>query len=182
MSATTPTQFNVPHPTPVVPAPYNPQTQSALSHFPSPHNPQFQAQSPQYHQQPPISSKLTAHYNGPFANISPPLTPPSQAEIENKPWKYLGYPSFAIWSASSKDALVLRRFNAAHARVILFMQDQIAQKEEELESLDRYCVTRPDNIDNGTFRYDMEPRRYALLDDLRVRLKEYSKPTTFSGL
>ena len=55
------------------------------------------------------------------------------------------------------------------------MQDQIVRREEELARIDQHCVARQDNIDNGTFRYDQETRRSEILDDLRVRLKEYSK-------
>ncbi len=151
------------------------QTQLPPSQYPSPHNPQFQTQPP-HHQPPLIPSKFTAQGQWPNPHLSSPLTPPSQAEIDNKPWKYLGYPGFSTWSASSKDAFVLRRFNATHARVILYMQDQIVKKEDELAYLDRCCVTCPGDIDNGTFRYDFEPQRNILLDDLRVRLKEYGKP------
>lgn len=155
------------------PAPTN-QTQVAQSQPPSSINQHAIIQSPQ-HQAPAVPANLTAQY--PWANyqLSPKITPASQAEIDRKPWKYLGYPGFATWGASSKDAFVLRRFNALHARVILSMQDQIVRKEDELQSLDRWCTTRPDDIDNGTFRHDMEPRRNAVLDDLRIRLKEYSK-------
>lgn len=130
---------------------------------------------PPQHRPPAVPANFAAQYPQPNLQWSPKLSPPSQAEIDGKPWKYLGYPGFTTWGASSKDAFVLRRFNAVHARVILYMQDQIVRKEEDLESLDRWCRTRPDDIDNGTFRYDMEPRRNAILDDLRVRLKEYSK-------
>ncbi len=176
------------------------QTQLLPSQYPSPHNQQFQTQPPHHqpplipskftaqgqwpnphlsspHHQPPlIPSKFTAQGQWPNPHLSPPLTPPSQAEMDNKPWKYLGYPGFSTWSASSKDAFVLRRFNATHARVILYMQDQRVKKEDELAYLDRCCVTCPGDIDNGTFRYDFEPQRNILLDDLRVRLKEYGKP------
>ena len=154
--------------------PPNNQTQVAPSQPLSPIAQHAIMQSPQ-HQPPAVPANYTTPYPWPNVQWSPKLTPPSKAEIEEKPWKYLGYPGFATWGASSKDAFVLRRFNAMHARVILFMQDQIVRKEEELETLDRWCRTRPDDVDNGTFRHDMEPRRNAVLDDLRVRLKEYSK-------
>ena len=152
----------------------NNQTQISQPQPPSSTN-QHAMIPPPHHQAPRIPATFPPQH--PWSNIqwSPKLAPPSQAEIDEKPWKYLGYPGFATWGASSKDAFVLRRFNAVHARVILYMQDQIVRKEEELQSLDRWCTTRPDDIDNGTFRHDIEPRRNAVLEDLRVRLKEYSK-------
>lgn len=152
----------------------NSQTQ-VVSSQPLPPNNQHAIIQPPQRTPPAVPANFMAQYPGPHTQWSPQLHPPSKAEIEEKPWKYLGYPGFATWGASSKDAFVLRRFNAVHTRVILYMQDQIVRKEEELEALDRRCRTRPDDVDNGTFRYDMEPRRNAVLDDLRVRLKEYSK-------
>ncbi len=154
--------------------PPNNQTQVAPPQPLPPNNQHVIIQTPQ-HKPPAVPANSIAQYPAPPTQWFPKLTPPSKAEIEEKPWKYLGYPGFATWGASSKDAFVLRRFNAVHTRVILYMQDQIVRKEEELEALDRWCKIRPDDIDNGTFRYDMEPRRNAILDDLRVRLKEYSK-------
>ncbi|KAI9878915.1 MAG: hypothetical protein M1830_010163 [Pleopsidium flavum] len=174
MTAMPPTPASFQQPALVIPAPQSQQTQFP-SQQPSPQIHQFQAQPLQY-QLPPVPSKVTAQGQWPYPHPSSPLTPPSQGEIDDKPWKYLGYPGFSTWSASSKDAFVFRRFNAVHARVILYMQDQIVKKENELAYLDRCCLTCPDDIDNGTFRYDIEPRRNILLEDLRLRLKEYSKP------
>lgn len=135
-----------------------------------------QSQAPALsHNIPSIALKTNVQYQWPGPQSLGALVPPSDSEIARKPWKYIGYPGFATWSASSKDAFVVRRFNTAHARVILYMQHKIAQKESELAELDRRCITRPDDVDNGTFRYDIEPRRNALLDDLRVQLKEYSR-------
>jgi hypothetical protein len=104
-----------------------------------------------------------------------PLTCPSEAQITGQPWKYLGYRALAKWAGSSPDALVVRRFNAAHVRVLLFMQDEIAQIEADLEELDKENILSPNLFHNGTFREEHEEARTNLLGLLATRLKAFGE-------
>lgn len=97
----------------------------------------------------------------------------SEAEIDYQPWKYLGYRALAKWAGSSPDALIVRRFNTAHARVLLFMQDEIAQIEADLEELDKKNIRSPNLCHNGTFREEHEEARTNLLGLLATKLKAF---------
>jgi hypothetical protein len=104
-----------------------------------------------------------------------PLTCPSKEQIIGQPWKYLGYRALAKWAGSSPDALVVRRFNAAHARVLLFMQDEIARIEADLEELDKQNILSPDLFHNGTFHDEHEEARTNLLGLLATKLKAFGE-------
>lgn len=85
-----------------------------------------------------------------------------------------GYAAFCKWTASDDDFFVLRRFGSTSARVALYLQDQIAQLEEELQYQDRLCKQAPeDHADSGTFRFDHWPRRGQILTELSSRLEHY---------
>jgi len=105
--------------------------------------------------------------------LSTVLTCPSEKQINDQPWKFLGYRALAKWAGSSPDALIIRRFNTAHARVLLFMQDEIAQIEADLEELDKKNMWSPDLVHNGTFREEHEQERTNLLGLLATKLKAY---------
>jgi hypothetical protein len=96
----------------------------------------------------------------------------SQDEIDERPWKYCGYRGFSAWLASADDAVVLRRFNRLHARVLLHMQYKITCHEEYLEALDLQHIRRPEEIENNSFN-DHDVRRTDVLNKLQGLLKEY---------
>ena len=75
------------------------------------------------------------------------------------------------WMASDDDFFVIRKFGEVAARVLLRMQDRIAQLEEDLQKEDRISVGQ--RLHNGTFRKESNPRRDDILDQLTWRLKEY---------
>jgi hypothetical protein len=102
---------------------------------------------------------------------------PSTAEINLKPWKYLGWSAFARFAASDDDFLVLRRFDVASTRVLLAMQDNISFLEESLYQVDRACIdaANPD-LNNGSFREEHGSDRSKTIADLRLALLEYSMP------
>jgi hypothetical protein len=50
-------------------------------------------------------------------------------EVQAKPWKYIGYPTFSKWMASDADFFVLRRFDDLNVRVILHMQCELLGRE-----------------------------------------------------
>ncbi|KZM19458.1 hypothetical protein ST47_g9359 [Ascochyta rabiei] len=71
--------------------------------------------------------------------------------------------------------MVFRRFGTLNARLLLRLQDQIAELEESLEALERKHVgpTAPDT-NNGTFRKDPLSERKTILDEIYSRVREYS--------
>lgn len=108
--------------------------------------------------------------------ISPtPLLRPGTDQIDDQPWKYLGYRALAKWAGSSREALIVRRFNALNARVLLFMQDEIVRIEDDLEELDKWNMRPNAKVHNGTFAFEHEQERNDLLGLLTTKLKAYSK-------
>ncbi len=75
--------------------------------------------------------------------------------------------------ASDDDFVVLRKFDQLHIRVLLTMQDNLAELEEQLRNLDEQFAHRnaPD-IDNGSIRKD-QPERIDLLNRIQLKLVEY---------
>ena len=110
----------------------------------------------------------------------PPAWQPSQADIEEKPWKYIGYRSFSAFIASDNDFFVLRRFGALSARVLLELQDQLSRVEEDLESLEkRVRDEHAPDVHNGSFRQETQIDREALVCQAQRLLKEYSQSWPF---
>ena len=101
---------------------------------------------------------------------------PSQADIDDKPWKYTGYRSFSAFVASDNDFFILRRFGALSARVLLGLQDQLSLLEEDLEALEKRVREKdaPD-IHNGSFRQETETAREALVCQAQRLLRDYSQ-------
>ncbi|ENH75749.1 hypothetical protein FOC1_g10003911 [Fusarium oxysporum f. sp. cubense race 1] len=100
---------------------------------------------------------------------------PSQAEINKRPWKYVGYKDFTSYVASDPDLFAVRRFHGLHTRVILTLQDLLAEKEEQLDVMDIEYTTHgeystPRDINNGTVRDDM-PQRASLIADIAQKLE-----------
>ena len=75
------------------------------------------------------------------------------------------------WMASDDDFFVIRKFGEVAARVLLRMQDRIAQLEEDLQKQDRISVQQC--LHNGTFRKEKNLLRDEIMDELTWRLKEY---------
>jgi len=100
---------------------------------------------------------------------------PSAEEIDQKPWKYIGWKGFAQFAALDDDFMVLRRFDVSTVRVLLSMQDSIARLEESLSKVDNECSSphAPD-LNNGTFREEPRPDREKLIANLKTGLLEYS--------
>ena len=85
-----------------------------------------------------------------------------------------GYPTMCKWMASDDDFFVIRKFGEVAARVLLRMQDRIAQLEERLQEQDRRSVMN--GLDNGTFRNEKNLTRDGIMEELTWRLKEYRMP------
>ena len=93
---------------------------------------------------------------------------PSLAEIQEKPWKYLGYKHFSNFIASDDDFSVVRRFGTLNARVILSVQDGISELEEKLNTIDEKCSdTSHIDINNGSFREDPRQDRREIVAKLK---------------
>lgn len=107
-------------------------------------------------------------------------TPPSEEEIQRKPWKFIGYKGYTEFISSEDDWFVLRRFGTLNVRVALALQDEISVLEEQLEELDgSYSQRESPDRHNGRFRGDVEDRR-ALTELISDKLYKYSEYTTHS--
>jgi hypothetical protein len=81
--------------------------------------------------------------------------------------------------ASDPELLVVRRFDELHTRALLFKQDQVSELEERLKALDEKYIKQGD-IDNGTFRGDMDKRR-KLYEELIHKLLAFGAVTQLVG-
>ena len=100
-------------------------------------------------------------------------------ELDEKPWKYVGYRRYTEFLASDNDFLVFRRFNTVSTRVSLMLQHQVSILEAKLDLLDtQYSKRDAVDVNNGSFRDDEEDR-LQVLEELRVKLLEYSKHITY---
>jgi len=117
--------------------------------------------------------------------LPPSYTPPSfSISPDNKGWKSVGYRGLSSWMASDPDFFLLRRFDRLNTRILLHMQDEIAQEEEKLEKIDKEREEQPltgdefqdfENGYNGSFRDDPSDDRKELIEKLKPRLKAYNE-------
>lgn len=98
---------------------------------------------------------------------------PTDDEIREKPWKYIGYSGLSEWLASSDDFLVVRRFDTLATRVLLLLQWEIVRVEKTLVDLDDTLKARS-TVDrhNGSFQLDYEDRQ-KIINTVHQKLKEY---------
>lgn len=103
----------------------------------------------------------------------------NKATVKSRPWVNEGYPEFSKLMASDDDLFVFRRFATVNARVILWMQYQIAQKEARLDELDEHVrkASEADDGRNNSFTWDTQhfPERDALMRELSALVLHYSK-------
>ena len=100
---------------------------------------------------------------------------PTEQEVREKPWRYIGYKLFSEWSASADEFFVIRLFGNLATRVILRMQWEISELEKELGRIDDHWMFRSQkDVNNGAFRRDSEERK-EVLDRIVERLKQYCK-------
>lgn len=80
----------------------------------------------------------------------------------------------STWMASDDDFFVVRRYGKLGARIALYLQDQVAELEEQLNQQDRYCEDPAQgDWDNGTFRKDDNAKRKQIMEALSIRLERY---------
>jgi len=102
---------------------------------------------------------------------------PTPDQAKESPIKYIGYRVLSKWVASDQGFLIARKFGALNARVVLSLQDEIAEMEDKLNVMDEVCsrTTAPDGINNGSFRLDpIEGRRTLVRELLPQKLTQYS--------
>jgi len=99
----------------------------------------------------------------------------TQREVDEKPWKYVGYHGYTKFLASETDFLIFQRCGAVSARILLRLQDRVVVLQKKLDKLDRKLKRREaKDIHNGSFRQDDADREHVL-NELQVALSEYSK-------
>ncbi|PYH42969.1 uncharacterized protein BP01DRAFT_384919 [Aspergillus saccharolyticus JOP 1030-1] len=93
----------------------------------------------------------------------------TQEEIDQKPWKYLGYHVYSTFLSSDRDFCNFRRFDRLNVRVLLLMQDEIVQLEEELDEIDRYYSQREvADENNGSLRHDTRKEHRFILQYMKI--------------
>lgn len=96
------------------------------------------------------------------------------------PWQYYGYPALSEWMASSNDFFVLRRFSPLQVRCLLYLQNEIAMKERDLQDWDMAakCQDKAKG-DSGDIGKDPNTLpgnpRPSLLSEIVPLLQQYSK-------
>jgi hypothetical protein len=92
------------------------------------------------------------------------------------PQRLVGYRGYSRIISASKNFFIARQSTTLNARIILLMQDDIAELEAELNALDTKLSldTSVQHIHNGSFRMESSMERLKLLSNLKFRLKEYS--------
>ncbi|CZR67627.1 uncharacterized protein PAC_17526 [Phialocephala subalpina] len=99
----------------------------------------------------------------------------TRSEVDEKPWKYIGYPGYCSFIASENDFFMLRRFASVSARIALSLQDQVVVLEERLNELDwKYSRKEEEDINNGSFRDD-DDERSEVLEELRLAILKYNE-------
>lgn len=99
---------------------------------------------------------------------------PTEEEIKEKPWKYIGYKGYTNFISSDDDFFLLRRFDSLNVRAALALQDELSWLEEELGALDNeFSAKAADDYNNGTLRQDV-PERLDLVRIISAKLREYS--------
>lgn len=138
--------------------------------------------SPAQHTNPVPLQTIGSTQNAQTYTPASTYTPPTQDDINKRPWQYKGYPAYTEWMASSPDFFLLRRFNRLNAWVQLDWQDEIVRLETELEQINEECRRNTGNkarCSSVRPRRDPMSRRREILQELRGLLKEYSKNIPF---
>lgn len=84
--------------------------------------------------------------------------------------------------ASANDFLVLRRFSPLQVRCLLYLQNEIATKDQELQDWDKFArCQKPGEGSSGWIQVDPDtfptknPRQRIILQTIPL-LQQYSKP------
>ncbi|KAK7994535.1 hypothetical protein PG991_016123 [Apiospora marii] len=109
-----------------------------------------------------------------LVHVASQVNEPSEQDVADKPWKYVGYRGYSEFKSSDDDLLVFRRFSVLNTRILLSLQDKVCALEQELMETDmRYAAKDADDFHNGTFREDLPDRR-ELLEEIANTLAQYN--------
>jgi hypothetical protein len=99
------------------------------------------------------------------------------------PKKVVGYRGYSRVISASTNFFIARQYRTLNARIVLLMQDDIAELEAELDRLDKTLALNDSTrtIHNGSFRHEHSIERIKILSKLKFRLKEYSKSPHLSS-
>jgi hypothetical protein len=101
--------------------------------------------------------------------------PLTQEELDDKPWKYIGYRGYSEFLSSENDWLIFRRFGVESARVALGLQNRASGFAHQLSKLDKkYSRREAEDVHNGSFRGDQKDRK-KVFDALHQSLLDYSE-------
>lgn len=89
-------------------------------------------------------------------------------------WKHIGYPGLSSRLASQRQRVILRKFARLNVRVLLKLQNDIVQRERELDCMDEHSKSS-ENGGCGSLRLDALGPRGDLIDQLSDLLRDYSK-------
>lgn len=107
---------------------------------------------------------------------------PKSPDYRHKEWKYVGYRGFCQFTASENDFLVLRRFGELGIRALLARQDELADLESQLATLEaRLMQGGARDFNNGTFREEQSEIRAALLTEIDEKLRTYCENAPFAS-
>jgi hypothetical protein len=95
-------------------------------------------------------------------------------------WQYYGYPALSRWMSSSNDFFLLRRFSPLQVRCLLYLQNEIALRGQQLHQWDRVALCQqPGKGNSGWINQDPEALpgnpRPRIIRELVPMLQEYSK-------
>lgn len=91
-------------------------------------------------------------------------------------WKYVGYPGFSRFMASSNDCFALRKFTSLNVRTLLKLQNNVVELERRLDEMDNFSMNLPpDEGGCASFRLDANSPREELLDEIEAALDKYSQ-------
>ncbi|KAK4494006.1 hypothetical protein PRZ48_015192 [Zasmidium cellare] len=114
----------------------------------------------------------------PHPDPDPRYSKLSDEEKQDWSWQYYGYPGFSQWMGSSNDFFLLRKFSALNARALLFLQNEISQKERMIEQWDDFTMKFPPGQGGcGSFQKDeanhLTKARSQLLRESIPLLRDY---------
>ena len=81
-----------------------------------------------------------------------------------------GYPQLAVLMSMSGRYKIFRRFNVIRLRMLLYKQDEVAQLEERLKSIDD---GDPKDLFLGSRRHDRNTERMAVMKQLEQAIASY---------
>lgn len=95
---------------------------------------------------------------------------------QKKPWKYIGYAGFSQFIVSDHDFFMLRAFSKISARVLLMLQDELAELEAKLTDIDeRLSAEAATDVHNGSFREETSSERKDVLVGIDRKLRAYNE-------